>query len=110
MAWRGGLGGDAAEVLRRNFDLDLVTELHIGLERLGAGNEDLVVWVLHLLDDDEFREGADGARLGIQVDTQVAGAGGEVLPGCCQEGAGNGLDKHLPLMRLSPFRGNPALR
>jgi hypothetical protein len=90
----GGLRGNATEILRRHLDLELVANLGVGLELARLCKSDLVVRVLHLLDDERLRKRADVTRLRVDVDAQLTRDGKRLLRGG-QQRAGNRLDKDV---------------
>ena len=103
----GGLRGDAPEVFGRHLDLHVLAELGGGLELLRPGQQGLAERVHHLFHDGQARQRADLARLGIDVDAQVA-RGADALLGGLKQRAADRFDEDLafdPLLALEVIQG-----
>ena len=91
-----GLGGDAAHVVRGDFDVDFVADGWFGGEFLffgdftSDGDADFLVGLGDFFDDEEFGDGFDGAFGWIDVDAEFA-CWTDDLAGGCEDGIGEGL-------------------
>ena len=85
----GGLGGDAAEVARRDFPFHDVADFRAGIALLDLGQQDLVLGG-ELLDD--FQPGPCLQFSGVEIDFHVQIARGPcALPVCGQNGSNSPL-------------------
>src|SRR3989441_4320179 len=90
----GRLGGDATELLGRQLLLELVLELGLRVQRLGIGEADLELVVGDLLDDLLAAEHLEGARVAVDLHTDVLG-GAERLARRRQQGGLQRLEEGL---------------
>ena len=100
----GGLGGDPAEIARRDFPVDDVADLHVGQFLAGAGQQQLVVVGVGFHD---FEFGPDLDLAGSRVDLhRQIGGGMDAFAGSRQDGSLQSIDQEVaadpafPLDRL----------
>ena len=74
-------------------------DLRVGLDLARFGEQNLVVHLVDALDDNQTGQRADFARLGIDVDAQVA-RGADAFLGGREQRIGHRFDEDLP---LDPF-------
>ena len=97
----GRLGGDAAELLRGQLDLDLVLEIGLRVELARLAERDLELGVADALHDLLAREDPEGPRVPIELHAGVVGHAHGLLGGR-QQGRLQRLEEDLfvyPLLR-----------
>ena len=90
----GRLGGDTAEVLRSDFDLDLIAGFGGGIAAARVLDRDLIVLRRDLFHDVNGRVGLDVAGFPVHVDAQVPGRT-DALPGGREQGGFHRLEKRF---------------
>ena len=75
----GVLRGDASEIGRCDFHLDLIAQLRVGFDASGVEDGDLVVLGKHLLRDDQFGQRLDVSTLAVNGYAQFPGRADRLL-------------------------------
>src|SRR5690606_12326779 len=98
------LGGDAAEVLRGDFQLDLVAHLGIGIDAPGFLQIDFQAFVADLVDYLFPGDDADVAPFPVDLDLHQLG-GAEVSPVGGNQGRLQGFDQSVHIDAAFPLQG-----